>query len=68
MVLYTCFKKVNTDYYVCTRGIMETKEENLNDYRIISVPPSKLTYDILKSIEEVYTLKMILHEKVKILF
>ena len=68
MVLYTCFKKVNTNYYICRRGVVDTNEEafeeNLSDYRIISVPPSNLTYEILRSIDEIYMLKLTLKDNI----
>jgi hypothetical protein len=66
MVLYTCFKKVNTNYYICHRGVVDTNEENLIDYRIISVPPSNLTYEILRSIDEIYMLKLTLKDNIKL--
>jgi hypothetical protein len=72
MVLYTCFKKLKTDYYICQRGILDTNEEafeeSLSDYKIISVPSSNLTYDILKVIDEIHRLKISLKEKIKFSF
>jgi hypothetical protein len=68
MVLYTCFKKLKTDYYICQRGILDTNEEafeeSLSDYKIISVPSSNLTYDILKVIDEIHMVKISLKEKI----
>jgi hypothetical protein len=67
MVLYTCFKNVNTDYYICQRGILDTNEEafeeSLSDYKIISVPSSNLHFDILKAIDEIHMVKISLKEK-----
>jgi hypothetical protein len=68
MTLYTCFKKVNVDYYICHRGIVDTNEENVDDYKIISVPPSNLRFDILKAIDEIHMVKISLKEKVKFSF
>ena len=52
MVIYTCIRKINQDYYECYKGYMEFQDQKLEDYRMISIPGSMLNFDIFRNIEE----------------
>jgi hypothetical protein len=58
MVLYTCVKNIDSDFYFCVKGFYEVKDEKISDLKVISVPNSSLTFPILQDIEEFEILKL----------
>lgn len=57
MVLYTCIRKKYTNFYECRKGFFEFDQSILLDYKLISIPPSNLTFSILQNILELELLK-----------
>jgi len=57
MVLYTCIRKKNTNFYECQKGFFEFDQSILLDYKVISIPPSNLTFTILQTILDYELLK-----------
>lgn len=61
MVIYTCVKNINTNYYECYKGIKDFDDTFLDDFRMISIPSSNLQFDIFRNIMDKnllgYTLK-----------
>jgi hypothetical protein len=63
MVIYTCIRKINKDYYECYKGTFEFPETNLEDYRMISIPSSTLTFELFQNFEEQMLLLLNIHPK-----
>ena len=63
MVIYTCIRKLNRDYYECFKGILEFQDTILEDYRMISIPSSLLDFEVLQNIEEQTLILTNLHPK-----
>jgi hypothetical protein len=57
MVLYTCIRKKDTNFYTCQKGFYEYEESTLLDYKVISVPSSDLTFEVLQNILDFELLK-----------
>ena len=64
MVLYTCVKNINTNYYECYKGIRDYESVYLEDFRIISIPPSNLNFDFFRNLMDLQLLKYTLKSKV----
>lgn len=57
MTIYTCVRRKNENFYTCKKGFFDTSEIELNDYKILSIPSSTLTFDVLRNILELEYLK-----------
>ncbi len=57
MVLYTCIRKKYTNFYECRKGFFEFEQSTLLDYKLISLPPSNLTFPLFQNILELELLK-----------
>jgi hypothetical protein len=64
MVIYTCVKNINTDYYECYNGIKEFEDSFLEDFRMISIPSTNLQFEIFKQIMDKQALTYTLKKKV----
>lgn len=64
MVIYTCVKNINTQYYQCYKGIKDYDNIHLEDFRMISIPTSNLKFDILRNIMDIQLLRYTLRSKV----
>jgi hypothetical protein len=64
MVLYTCIKNINTNHYECYKGIRDYDSVHLEDFRIISIPPSNLSFEIFRNLMDLQLLKYTLRFKV----
>ena len=58
MVLYTCVKNIDSEFYFCIKGFYEVKNEKISDLKVVSVPKSSLTFSILQDIDEFEILKL----------
>ncbi len=64
MVIYTCIKNINKNYYECYKGIKEFDNTLLDDFRMISIPSSNLQFDIFKNIMDKNLLEYTLKNKI----
>lgn len=64
MVIYTCVKNFNTDYYECYNGIRDFEDDFLEDFRMISIPSTNLQFEIFKHIMDKQLLTHTLKKKV----
>lgn len=64
MVIYTCVKNINEDHYQCYKGIKDFDNIHLEDFRMISIPTSNLSFEIFRNIMDIQLLRYILRSKV----
>jgi hypothetical protein len=64
MVIYTCIKNINTNYYQCYKGIKDHDNVHLEDFRMLSIPSSDLNFEIFRNIMDLQLLKYTLRAKV----
>ncbi len=57
MTTYTCIRRPYTNFYECIQGFHENNEKQIIDYKIISVPPNKLTFQLFKEIVDYMYIK-----------
>lgn len=48
MTVYTCIRRKDTNFYECMEGFYEYFENDIVDYKIVSLPPSHLNFQIFR--------------------
>ena len=57
MVIYTCIRKKDTNFYTCQKGFYEYEESILLDYKVISLPSSNERFPLFQNIIDFELLK-----------
>jgi len=57
MTIYTCVRKRYTNFYECMKGFHEFSEEQIVDYKIISVPHNELSFPLFKELMDYIHIK-----------